>query len=119
MLRAWGDLWVWALPGETGVSPGSYSEAEVTNSLQASVPDFLVLRERAPIEVFSSIFSPSEAPTKRAAECSSILLEQRREESNEAGRKKTKKKWRPLGDSNPCFQDENLMSWTGLDEGVA
>lgn len=25
---------------------------------------------------------------------------------------------RPQGDSNPCFQDENLMSWTWLDDGV-
>ncbi len=25
---------------------------------------------------------------------------------------------RPQGDLNPCLQDENLMSWTWLDDGV-
>ncbi len=25
--------------------------------------------------------------------------------------------WRPQGDLNPCTQNENLVSWTGLDDG--
>ncbi len=27
-------------------------------------------------------------------------------------------KWRPRRDLNPCYQDENLVSWTSLDDGV-
>ena len=25
-------------------------------------------------------------------------------------------KWRPVGDLNPCYRDENPVSWTWLDE---
>ena len=26
------------------------------------------------------------------------------------------RKWRPVGDLNPCYRDENPVSWTRLDE---